>query len=429
VTTAPAATRAAAPAYAFYALGVLVLAYVLAFVDRQVLNLLVEPLKRELGLSDLQVSLLQGPAFALFLSAAGLPLGRLIDRARRLTVLTLGVAAWSLAAAACGLAPTYLVLLACRIGVGAGEAVMTPSAYSLIGDWFRKERQGLAAGLYSMGAYLGSGLALIGGGALVSASEAGGASGWRLAFLATGVLGLPVALWVASLREPERGGPTRRPPPWREAVAWVKGPAGAAAGVVNAAVALAAMASYALAAWIPSTLIRRFHLPAKEAGLGFGLVVVTAGVPGTLLAGVVGDALRARGVRDGRLKVLAAASLIATPFAAAAPIAPSPGRALALLWPLVFLATVAVGSGPASLQDVTPARLRGVQHALAVLAVNLFGLGLGPPLVALVTDAVLRDEAKVGLALASTTPVMLGLSAVAAWFGRNLYRRALTDAA
>ncbi len=403
----------------------LIVAYVLAFIDRQALNLLVEPLKRDLHLSDLQISLLQGPAFALFLSAAGLPLGRLIDRARRLAVLSAGVAAWSVAAAACGLAPAYPILLLCRIGVGAGEAVMTPSAYSLIGDWFSPARQGLAAGIYSMGAYLGSGLALIGGGALVSYSQAGGPSGWRMAFLLTGALGLPVALWIASLREPARRGGEQARPSLREAVAWFKGPAGTAAGVVNAAVALAAMASYALSDWVPSVLIRHLHLAPRQAGTGFGLVVVTAGVLGTLSAGIVGDALRRRGLKDGRLLALAGASLLAAPLAAAAPLASSPATAFALLWPLVFLVTFAVGSGPASLQEITPGRLRGLQHALAVLAVNLFGLGLGPPLVALVTDAVLRDETRVALALAWTAPVMLALSAAAAWLGRAAYRKAV----
>ncbi len=417
--------------YAGYALAVLVVAYVLAFVDRQILNLLVEPLKHDLSLSDLQISLLQGPAFALFLSLGGLPIGRLIDRKRRITVLSIGIASWSVAAAACGLAPTYPVLLLCRIGVGVGEASMTPSAYSLIGDWFTRQRQGLAAGVYSMGAYLGSGLALIGGGALVARVHASANSipGWRFAFLAVGAIGLPIALWVATLREPVRGLDAARPdaPSWPEAVAWFKGPSGLAAGVVNLSVALAAMASYALSAWIPSTLIRTFHLSPKQVGMAFGLTVVTAGMAGTFSTGLLGDALRRRGIRDGRLLALAGASILATPLAVLAPVAANPRLVMTMLWPLVFLITFAVGSGPASLQDITPGRLRGVQHAIAVLAVALLGLGLGPPLVAIVTDLVLHDEMQVGRALSIVMPVALVLSAASAILGRTAYRKALLD--
>lgn len=416
------------PRYAVYGLCVLIVAYILAFIDRQVLNLLVEPLKHDLGLSDLQVGLLQGPAFGLCLALAGLPIGRLVDTRRRVTVLAVGVAVWSLMAAGCGLAPGYAMLLACRIGVGAGEATMTPSAYSLIGDWFSPRRQGVAAGLYSMGAYVGGGLALILGGALLKhlpASEATPA--WRLAFLATAAAGVPVALWVATMREPLRrdAASTTVAPTLREARAWFAGPGGRGALAVNAAVTFAAMASYAISAWTPSALIRAFHLAPHAVGLRFGLTVITAGVAGSLSAGFVGDALRARGLRDGRLWTLGLAALLAIPLAASATRAPSPDQVFLLLWPLIFLVTMAVGSGPASLQEITPARMRGLQHALAVLAVNLIGLGLGSPIVAAVTDLVLRDEAKVGQALALAAPVMLALSAVCALVGRAAYRRAL----
>lgn len=416
------------PRYAVYGLCVLIVAYVLAFIDRQVLNLLVEPLKRDLGLSDLQVSLLQGPAFGLCLALAGLPIGRLVDTRRRVTVLAVGVAVWSLMAAGCGLAPAYGMLLACRIGVGAGEATMTPSAYSLIGDWFSPKRQGVAAGFYSMGAYVGGGLALILGGALLKhlpASETMPA--WRLAFLATAAAGLPVALWVATLREPARrdATPSKAAPSWREARVWFAGTGGRGALAVNAAVTFAAMASYSISAWTPSALIRAFHLAPHAVGLRFGLTVITAGIAGSLSAGFVGDALRARGVRDGRLWTLGSAALLAIPLAASATRAASPDQTFLLLWPLIFLVTMAVGSGPASLQEITPARMRGLQHALAVLAVNLIGLGLGPPIVAAITDLVLHDEVKVGHALAMAAPVMLALSATCALVGRAAYRRAL----
>ncbi len=413
-------------------LGVLLAAYVLAFVDRQLLNLLVEPLKRNLHLSDLQVSLLQGPAFALFLALAGLPIGGLVDARRRVGVLGAGVGVWSLATAACGIAPGFLPLLLARIGVGAGEAAMTPTAYSLIGDLFSRRRTGAAIGVYSMGPYVGGGLALIGGGSLLAALPKGGVDlpllgatpAWRAAFLTVGALGLPMAVWVASLREPARRGGGDSAPGRRETATFFRARGGAIAGV-NAAVVFAAMTTYALSAWVPSALIRRFVMSPAEAGRGFGLVVLVAGMAGALSAGLLGDALRRRGMADGRLRLLAGAAVLAVPLAATAPVAATPTLALRLLAPLVYLVTLAVSCGPALLQEITPNRLRGVQHALAVLAVNLFGLGLGPPLVALVTDQGLHDERQLGTALAMITPVMLALAAAVAMLATPAYRRAV----
>lgn len=415
-------------------LAVLLTAYVLAFADRQVLNLLAQPIKRELGLGDFQFSLLQGPAFALLLAGAGLPIGRLIDRRRRVTLLTGGVAFWSVATAACGLASGFGALLAGRVGVGAGEAVMTPGAYSLIGDAASPRRLGRAIGLYAMGPYLGSGLALVGGGALVGLLPVDGArlpgevllAPWRAAFLALAAAGAPVALWLALTREPARRGADAEPPPRREVLAWL-GRRGWAVAGVNGAVVFAAMATYALSAWIPALLMRRFGATVAEAGRDFGLLVMICGAGGALAAGALGDLARERGRTDGRLRVLAAAAAVAVPFAALAPVAPSRPLALALLAPLLFLATLAVSSGPASLQEITPNRMRGVQHAVAVLAVNLIGLSLGPPLVALVTEGLLHDERRLGLALAVTTPVMLAVSAAVARLAAGPYRRAVAD--
>lgn len=432
MTSQPAEPTRARRAAA-YMLGVLLLAYVLAFVDRQILNLLVGPLKRDLHISDFQVSLLQGPAFALFLSLAGLPIGRLVDVRGRTGVLGAGVGFWSLATVACGLAPGYPALLLSRIGVGAGEATMTPTAYSLIGDLFPPKRIGAAIGIYSMGPYLGGGLALIGGGALLAALPnalmtlplLGPIAPWRVAFLFVGAVGLPVALWVSTLREPARRQAGADPPSWRETAGFFRSRA-AAIGGINGAVVFAAMTTYALSAWIPSTLIRRFGMSPAQAGRDFGIIVLAAGMAGALSAGLIGDALRRRGWLDGRLRVLAVATALAIPFAAAAPVAASPALTLSLLAPLVFLSTLAVSCGPAALQEITPNRLRGVQHATAVLAVNLFGLGIGPPLVALVTDLGFNDERRVGTALAMTTPAMLGLAMIFALAAAPPYRRAVT---
>jgi MFS family permease len=407
--------------YGWYALAVLVAAYVFAFLDRQILNLLVEPLKRDLHLSDTQVSLLQGLSFALFLSIAGLPIGRLIDTRRRITILSLGVAFWSVMTVGCGLARGYLPLLGFRVGVGIGEATMTPSAYSLIGDYFSARRLGLAVGLYSVGAYFGAGLALVLGGQITASVPQGAIifpvlgtmHGWQVVFLIVGLPGLLVALWASTLREPRRadtaGGAASHKPSLNEVAAYFRANA-APIALVNLCVAFAAMTLYGLSAWVPSFFIRTFGLTAAEVGRTFGLIIMICGPVGSLGAGLLGDLLKARGVRNGRLVVMSAGALCAAPFAVAAMLAHSAGAAFILLAPTLLFLTLAIGSGPATLQEITPNRMRGMQHAVAVLAVNLIGLGMGPTLIALLTDGIFHDEKRLWASLAIAAPCLLLVS-------------------
>ncbi len=416
--------------YGWYALAVLILAYVLAFLDRQILNLLVQPIKHDLGLSDVEISLLQGLSFALFLSIGGLPIGRLVDTGRRTRLLGFGIALWSLATAGCGLVSGYARLLTCRIGVGVGEATMTPTAYSLIGDYFPARRQGLAIGLYSVGAYLGAGLALIVGAEIAARVPAGDVAmpligvlrGWQIVFVLVGLAGLPIALWVATLREPRRRGRAASVP-IAEVIAWFRGRA-AALVLVNLCVAFAAMAMYGLSSWLPTFFLRRFGIAASEAGRTIGVIVMIAGSLGTLSAGLIGDRLTNTRRADARLRIMITGALFALPFAVAAMLAVSAGAAFRLLAPTIFFLTLAIGSGPASLQQVTPGRMRGMQHAFAVLAVNLIGLGLGPTIVALITDHVLHDEARIGTAMAAGAAVALTLSALCGGLALAPYRRA-----
>lgn len=405
--------------YPWYFLAVILAAYVLAFVDRQILNLLVEPIKRDLHLSDTQVSLLQGLAFALFLSLAALPIGRLVDTRRRITIVAVGIGFWSLATAACGLARGFPQLLVARIGVAVGESV-TPAGYSLIGDHFPPRRMGLAISLYQMGPYLGGGLALLGGALLIRHTEGmslalpvfGELHGWRLVFFLVGLPGVLLALLASTLREPARTGAGRAAPPSpAEVGAYFRTNAWAILGL-NLCTASAATMSYGFSAWAPSFLIRTFHMTPAQVGAVYGPVVLVCGVAGALTAGLVGDRVVARGVRTGRLAVIVAAVLLAVPCVIAAVLAPTAGAALALIAPTSYLVAIGLATAPAALQDITPPRMRGVQHAMGILAVNLVGLGLGPTAVALVTDYVLHDEAGLRYALLAVAPAALVLSAL-----------------
>ncbi|MDR3417075.1 MAG: MFS transporter [Nevskia sp.] len=429
--TAPAGASAAppSPAYAWYTVGVLVLAYTFSFLDRQILSLLVEPIKRDLGINDTAVSLLQGFAFALFLALGGIPIGRRVDTGRRVTLIACGIALWSLMTAACGLARGYGTLLLCRMGVGAGESTLTPSAYSVISDCFPPRRLGLALGVYSVGVYIGGGLALLLGAALIARLGEvrialpllGPLHAWQLVFLAVGLPGLLVAAWAATLREPARRGGIAQPTlaevrrHFREHAASLVS--------LNLCMAFAAMMNYAVNAWVPSLLIRSHGWSAAQAGRGFGLLVVVCGGAGVVCGGWLGDRLVARGLRHGRLLVMSGACLAAAPFIALAPLAGSPAGVLALLAPAMLGVTMTIGCGPGALQEIMPNRMRGVASAAAVLVVNLIGLGLGPTCIAAITDYVIGDERRIGLALAAAAPVMLLVSAAFGLGGLTPYQR------
>ncbi len=209
--TEPIAPRARR-AYAWYALGVLVLVYVFNFIDRQILSILAEDVKRDLRITDAYLGFLYGTAFGVFYALFGIPLGRLADNWHRVRLLTLGLGLWSMMTTLSGFAKTPLQLTAARIGVGIGEATASPSAYSLLSDWFPKSQRATALAIYSSGLYIGGGLSL-GIGALVvgqwNAAYPGGGPlglvGWQAAFLAVGLPGLLLAFWVGTLREPVRG--------------------------------------------------------------------------------------------------------------------------------------------------------------------------------------------------------------------------------
>ena len=207
-----AAARQPVPAYGWYGLGVLFVVYLVNFVDRQILSILANDIKADLGLTDAQLGFLYGTAFAIFYALFGIPLGRLADGWSRTRLLALGLTLWSCMTALSGMARNGAALAAARIGVGVGEATASPCAYSLIGDWFPQRLRGTALAIYSAGLFVGSGLSLLVGGAIVEAWNAAwpdggplGLVGWQAAFLAVGLPGLVLALWVLSLREPVRG--------------------------------------------------------------------------------------------------------------------------------------------------------------------------------------------------------------------------------
>jgi predicted MFS family arabinose efflux permease len=414
-----------------YLLSALVAIYAFAHLDRQILSLLVEPVKRDLRLSDTQISLLQGVAFAPFMAAAGLPIGRMIDTGRRTAILATGILAWGATTLGCGFASSFWQLMLLRMGVGAGEAVLTPSAHSIVADATPQNRLGLALGVFGVGAYIGAGLAFVlGAFVLAGVSRLGHVhlqgfgtfKVWQLVFLTVGAPALPMALWAYSLPEP------RRPVRTDEDRSISAGAAFFAAhfasvGLVNLTGGFISVALYAASAWFPTFLIRDFHWTAPAAGLAFGLVVMVCGAAGVILGGLLGDALIVRGHTSGRLMAMGAVAACAAPLVCAAPLMASALTSLALAAPAVLFIAMGLGLLPSVQQAIAPSHLRGSTSALGALTVNLIGLGLGPTLTALATDQVFHAPAAVGLSLALVAPLGLLIAAGCAVAGLGPYAR------
>ena len=428
------------PAYGWLVVFVLTVAYVFSFLDRQILSLLVEPMKQDLGLSDTQISLLQGLAFALCNVLVGLPLGRLVDSRRRTWLVAGGIAFWSLATAGCGLVRSYGALLALRMGVGAGEAVLTPAANSLIGDHFPPHKVGLPLAVYSIGIYIGGGLALVIGATIIAGALQSGPMllpffgeirPWQTVFLIIGLPGLLVALAALALREPRRTG----------SVHSVVGPDGKAVAAalplrdvmaylrenkrvfisLNLFMGFSAVAGYGVAAWVPSMFIRRYGWTAVEIGHIYGVLLVTFGTAGVLCGGWLGDVMTKRRGAAGRLTAAAWIKIITIPFVIAYPLMPTGTLAILPLAAAVFLPTFLNGLSPAILQQMVPNQMRGTAISISLLVINLLGLGLGPTLIALMTDRVFHDPNMIHLAIMIVSIVMLLLSLICLFIGYRPY--------
>ncbi|MDD3444932.1 MAG: MFS transporter [Zavarzinia sp.] len=432
-----------APTYAWYVVGVLMLAYTISFIDRQILNLLVGPIKRDLAISDTEMSLLAGMAFALFYTFLGLPIGRLVDKRSRRGIIAIGIVVWSIFTAACGLAGKFWHLFLARIGVGVGEAALSPAAYSLVADYFPPHRMGTAMGVYNMGIFVGSGLAYIFGGlviGLVSGAEmqtlpiVGEVYAWQVVFFAVGMPGVLVALLLYTVREPLRrgikavrqadGSLKAEDVPVREVFGYIRSNA-AAVLCHNVGFALLALVGYGVATWLPSFFIRVHGWTPSEIGLAFGVVQLTAGVAGVIGGGWLGDVLKARGHADGRIRVGILAAFAGVPFSIAMPFAGDGNTALALSIGSVIFYTMCFGAAPAAIAEIMPNQMRGQASAVYLFIVNLIGLGLGPTAVALATDFVFQDEAKVGYSLALIAGIALPLSGAILLAGCRPYRRSL----
>lgn len=427
------------PRYAWYVVGVLTLAYIFSFIDRQILSMLVGPIKRDLQISDTELSLLMGLSFAVFYTLFGIPLGRLADTRSRRMIITLGIAFWSLMTAGCGIAKRYWELALMRMGVGVGEAALSPSAYSLIADYFPPARRASAMSVYTMGIYIGAGLAYILGGIVVrfaSGQESflvpliGPVRSWQMVFFIVGLPGLLVALLLLTVREPPRRGVHRAAP---------GAPAAATMGetwsyirdnratfiCLNLGVALVTLNSYGASAWTPALFGRRHGWGPGDTGIVYGLIVAVCGTLGSVSGGWLADRWNRKGCRDATLRVACLGTACWLPFGLSYPLAPSGTWMAVLLCPVVFFGSMPFGVAPAAVQRMMPNTMRAQAIAVYLFVINLIGQALGPTVVAVLTERVFHDETALHYSLLIVGAVAHSIAALLLWLSLKNYRRSL----
>lgn len=417
--------------YPWYALFVLIVAYTFSYLDRQALTLLVDPIRASLEISDTQLSLLHGLAFAIFYTILGLPLGRLVDQHRRTTIIATGVAVWSIMTACCGLAKNFTQMFLARIGVGVGEAALSPGAYSLISDYFGPRTRPIALSLYLSAVYVGSGLATIIGGTIIAMMPAvtlpvaGHLEPWQGVFVVIGLPGLLVALWILTMREPKRTGKKAGLTPKISAtLRYVAEHRGTYFWLI-AGYALFTLMWTSAMAWFPTYFMRVFGWTTGEVGTRFGLTIMIAGALGVTFGGYLATRLRDRGESDSNLKVGILAAFIALPAGVVSVMLGSPWLGLAAIFVFQFGCAMPFGAAAAALQEISPNQMRGQITAIYLFATNMVGIGFGPTVVALITDKVFHNDLALGQSIMITVGCSGPLAIIFLLMARKPYRKTM----
>jgi MFS family permease len=393
--------------YAWLVVAILVATAILSYTDRQVLSLLVDPMRAELGISDTQISLLMGTAFALIYGIAGIPLGYLADRISRRWLIIAGIVIWSLGTLGCGLAHGFAQIFAARICVGLGEAVLSPSAISIISDYFPPERRGTAVGFFLSGIAMGSGAAILIGGAVLHAVDAGllagtpvaALSAWRAVLVLIGAPGLLWSLVILLIREPARYAHVDSAPPRSIGARWW-----VQAMPIYLILAVASLADNAVGAWAPSLLIRSFDKNPADIGIELGLLLTAGFGGGVCVGGFLADRARASGGWPRKLLVCFGCAVLILPVALAMT-AHVFGVVLCAI-PIYFaLSGVVTALGFSAILDVVPSDARGLAMSISFFLNVAVGAGVGPTAVAVIGRALTPGSPALGPPLSVTVIV------------------------
>jgi MFS family permease len=408
--------------------------------DRGIINLLIEPIKRDLHLPDVQVSFLMGFAFVIFYIVLGFPIASLADSKSRRLIISFGLFCWSGMTALCGVAQNFWSFFSFRVGVGVGEACTGPATLSMLSDFFPPAKLTRAIAFMSFGGIAGVGLAqIIGAGVVQSMHNVpdfhvaiiGTIHNWQMVFFVVGLPGLIVAALMLTVVEPPRRGRLRSTMsgggvPWKAVLEFV---------AVNwkcympmfVAMGISTVIHSGTAAWSIVFFQRTYEWTPFHTGYVLGLVGLITSPIGMILGAWLAERLALRGFDDANMRVLSWASTIAIPWSILAPLMPSPWLAVSMtaIGSLVF----AVGSAPmsASLQLVTPNEMRGRVSAIYLFIANVLGTGLGPTVIAIITDLDFHDEALLRYSLVLAA-LFTWIPAACYWYARKPYREAVIRA-
>ncbi len=402
--------------YAWYVVIILTGLYMLSFVDRTILSLLVGSIKRDLAISDTRIGLLQGLSFALFYTIMGLPLGRLADTRSRRNLIAVGVVVWSVFTGACSIAKSFWSLFFTRIGVGVGEAGLSPAAYSLISDYFPPERLGVAISVYYMGVFLGSALALLVGGLVVDTMTRihtvtlpliGTIASWRVTFLIVGAPGLLCALLVYTIKEPLRRNMLRNADGKTARVSFGQalgqmGMRWQSLGGISLAMVFQSMANYALISWGPTYFLRVHGWTAGQSGRALAVILLIAGCGGMLTGGRLSDHWQRRGLDEAPMRVMVLGAIATMLLLPVGTLLNDARWTLAFLFAGVFALALPMGISAAALQRIFPNQVRGVVSALYLFVLNIGGLSLGPLLPGVFNDYLFHNGKMIGYSLSIT---------------------------
>lgn len=423
---------------ASYLLSLLFIAYIFSFIDRSILALLVGPIRDDFGITDFEFSLIQGAAFSLLYTVAGLPLGRLADRYSRKLIVSGSVFFWSAATCACGMTKNFTQLFVARMAVGAGEAGLSPPAYSLILDSFRPRHVAYAMSFYKLGVKVGAGIAFVIGGILydywagvgnISVPLIGEIKPWQMTLISVGAPGALLSLLLLTVNEPPRKDLVNKEGegvPIKVVFRFMWQRKGVYIALFLGA-SMMAMAGYGTSAWYPEFFFRNYGMSKSEAGVTYGTIVLVAGSVGVMLGAWLARQLEERGYTDAYVRAIFLTSVVGAPLMSIAPLTHDPTWNVILLWPGVIIAGSYLGVLAVAMVVITPNEMRGQVTAIYLFVTNILGMAVGTSVLAAFTDFLFQDDALLHYSIATACGLFYPIAAVSFWFALAPYRRAVKD--
>ena len=418
----------------WYTVIVLLFAYVLSFVDRIIMSLLVVPIKADLNATDTQMGLLMGLAFAIFYTLVGIPIARLSDVKSRKFIVSAAILLWSLMTAACGLSKSFFQLFLARVGVGVGEAALSPAAYSIITDSFPKEKLGRAISVYQSGALFGGGLAFIIGSKVIhyimKSDTAvlpliGPVQAWQMAFVLVGLPGVFMALMMLTVREPSRTGIGKDLAEFvsiKEAVSFIREKWKVYLSIFFGFAILATPITSTIT-WLPTYLQRVHGMSVVESGQDLGLILFFLSSSGVFFGGWLVDYLNRKQYKDSYFRIGLICTILPVPLTLLVTTLSNLDATMLLLCPWIFLISIPIAIGPIALQAITPNQLRAQITAVYMLFLNLLTALLGPTGIGFITDYLFQDEGAIGQSMMVINLISAPLAFTALSFGLYHYNK------